>query len=373
MSRGRKRTSLSWSTKILLGINLLAIIALLLSYLAPYVNPQSVALPSLPGLFYPILFVINTLFLLWWILRLKWLFLIPLLALLLGWNMFFKHFAFGSENSSAAGQADFKVVSYNVRIFNVHNWRVGDETETRDSIISALSDIDADIVCLQEFFHGEQNYFSTVQSIIESLSTPEVHTDYTLSSGKSKHYGLATFSKYPIINKGVIHFGEAKSNSGIFTDVLLNNDTIRIFNIHLESIKFSNSDHQFVSDFMEPAVNSNTSSGKVIFSKLRNAFVKRASQAETVHSNIEASPYPVVLCGDFNDTPSSFAYHTVKGNLSDAFLESGSGFGSTYADGIPFLRIDYILHSNHLKSFNFQRYQVNFSDHYPISADFEIE
>ncbi len=373
MSRGRKSILLSWFTIILLGINMLAIIALLLSYLAPYLNPQSFAIPSLLGLFYPVLFVINTLFLLWWILRLKWLFLIPLLALLLGWNLFFKHFAFGSENSSAAGKTDFKVVSYNVRIFNVHNWRFGEEAEIRDSVISALRNIDADIVCLQEFFHGEQNYFPTVQSIIEGLSTPQVHTDFTLSHGKSKHYGLATFSKYPIINKGVIHFGEAKSNSGIFTDVLLNNDTIRIFNIHLESIKFSSSDHQFVSDFREPVVNSTTSSGKVIFAKLRNAFVQRASQAETVDSYIEASPYPVVLCGDFNDTPSSFAYHKVKGNLSDAFLKSGSGFGSTYADRIPFLRIDYIFHSNHLKSFSFQRHQVNYSDHYPISADFEIE
>jgi endonuclease/exonuclease/phosphatase family metal-dependent hydrolase len=373
MNRNRKRVSLTWTSKILLGINLLVIFALLLSYLAPVVNPVYWTIPSLFGLFYPVVLIINILFLLWWLLRLKWIFLIPLLSILIGWGILSKHFAFGTNKAAGSNTSEIRVVSYNVRIFNVHNWHVGDEPAIRDSIIKGLKKIDADIVCFQEFFHGEKNYFPTVQPVILSLNTPNVHSDFILSGGRTKHFGLATFSKYPIVNKGIIHFTEAKSNSGIFTDLRINDDTIRILNIHLESIKFSSSDHQYVADFIEPGTHPGESSTKVIFSKIRNAFEKRSAQAKTVNEYIEASPYPVILCGDFNDTPSSFAYNKVKGDLKDAFLESGFGFSSTYAGKIPFLRIDYILHSRELNSSDFQKHQVKFSDHYPISASFEFE
>jgi endonuclease/exonuclease/phosphatase family metal-dependent hydrolase len=370
---GLNKPKLSWSAKILLGINLLAVVAILLSLLAPVVNPQTFSVPALLGLFYPILFIINFLFFVWWIIRSRWMFIISLLALLLGWNVFFNHFALNGNNLSDAGSAKLHIASYNVRIFDVHNWRTGENPVIRDSIISFLKKLDADIICFQEFFHGENNYFPTIQPISTVLDTPWIHTDFDISDGRDKHFGLATFSKYPIINKGIINFPGTRANSGIFSDVLIDDDTIRIFNIHLESIKFSNSDYKFVTDIMEPGNNTASSSGKIILSKLKHAFIKRSRQAQTVHIYIEKSPYPVILCGDFNDTPSSFAYQSVNQNLSDAFLESGFGFGSTYAGGIPFLRIDYILHSKKLKSSGFQKYQVHFSDHYPVSVNFEIE
>jgi len=373
MKFGQKKHTLSWLTMILLAVNLILVAALLLSYLAPVVNPQSFSLPALLGLFYPILFIINFIFLVGWILRKRWLFIISLITLLLGWNVFFKHFTFGPEQKADNGQTILHVVSYNVRIFDVHHWRPGDKTETRDSIKSLLNKLNADVVCFQEFFHGEQNYFPTIQPLRNSLNTPYFHTDIEATNVRNKHFGLATFSVYPIINKGIIKFSGAKANAGIFSDVLIDEDTIRFFNIHLESIKFSNSDHQFMSDFMEPGVNPSTSSGKVIFSKLKNAFINRSIQAQTVKEFIEKSPHPVILCGDFNDTPSSFAYNTVKGNLNDAFLESGFGFGTTYADGIPFLRIDYILHSKQLTPSDFKIHNVHFSDHYPVSAYFGLD
>jgi endonuclease/exonuclease/phosphatase family metal-dependent hydrolase len=373
MSRSQKRTSLSWSAKILLGINLLVISALLLSYLAPVVNPVYWTIPSLFGLFYPVILIVNLLFLLWWVLRLKWIFLIPLLSIIMGWGILSKHVAYKTKSAARSNASGIKVVSYNVRIFNVHNWHVGDKPATRDSIISCLKKIDANIVCLQEFFHGEQKYFPTIEPIEKSLNTPYMHSDMIISSMSAKHFGLVTFTKFPIINKGIISFPDAFSNSGIFTDIKINDDTIRVFNIHLESIKFSDSDHQYVADFIEPGTHPNESSTKVIFSKIRNAFEKRAKQAKTVHEYIEASPYPVILCGDFNDTPSSYAYNTVRGNMHDTFLESGFGFGTTYAGKIPFLRIDYILHGKELFSLDFQRHQVKFSDHYPISACVEFE
>ena len=360
---------MSWSSKILPGINLLLTTAIIISYLAPVINPKTTSIPALLGLVYPVLFILNLLFLAWWILRVKWFFLIPLLAILIGWNVFIKHFGFGRDNIAQTSRNSLKVLSYNVRMFDVQNWRQGQEPVTRDSILSFLSGENAEIVCFQEFFHGEQNYFPTTGPFAEILKAGYIHTDFVISRGGNKHFGLATFSRFPIVNKKIIHFPDAMANSGIYSDVVVDDgDTIRIFNVHLESVKFSNSDYKYVSEFMEPGARQTSSNSKIIFSKLKNAFDKRADQAKVVAGYIEQSPYPIILCGDFNDTPSSFTYHTISHSLQDAFLNSGFGLGSTYAGGVPFLRIDFILHSPELLSSKYERHKVNFSDHYPVSC-----
>jgi len=144
-----------------------------------------------------------------------------------------------------------------------------------------------------------------------------------------------------------------------------------VFNFHLESVKFSKADYKFVSDFTETA-NPYSSNTKVILGKLRRAFKSRAKQANIVAAFIRESPYPVIVCGDFNDTPLSYVYKTVSAGLNDSFLEIGQGTGVSYAGGIPFLRIDYILHSKSLEAFRFNIHNVNYSDHYPISCYFKL-
>lgn len=368
MRKGRKKNPLSWSSKILPGINLLLAAAIMLSYLAPVVSPKTTSIPALLGLIYPVLFILNLFFLIWWLIRLRWFFIIPLIALLIGWNVFLKHFGLGQDNIIQTNQNPLKVLSYNVRMFDVQNWRQGQEPVTRDSIMEFLNRENADIVCFQEFFHGEKNYFPTVEPFVDILMAGYIHTDFIISKGGNKHFGLATFSRFPIVNKGVIHFKGAVANSGIYSDVAVDGDTIRIFNVHLESVKFSSSDYKYVSELMGPGAGQTSSNSKIIFSKLKNAFYQRADQAKVVAGHIEQSPYPVILCGDFNDTPSSFAYHTISHGLQDAFLNSGFGLGSTYAGDVPFLRIDFILHGPEMLSSNYERYNVNFSDHYPISC-----
>ena len=174
---------MSWSSKILPGINLLLTIAILLSYLAPVINPKTTSIPALLGLVYPVLLIMNLLFLAWWILRVKWFFLIPLLAILIGWNVFIKHFGFGRDNIAQTSRNSLKVLSYNVRMFDVQNWRQGQEPVTRDSILSFLSGENAEIVCFQEFFHGEQNYFPTTGPFAEILKAGYIHTDFVISRG----------------------------------------------------------------------------------------------------------------------------------------------------------------------------------------------
>jgi endonuclease/exonuclease/phosphatase family metal-dependent hydrolase len=325
------------------------------------------------GLFYPVLFLVNLFFVFFWILQFRYFFLFSLVAILAGFGYFLEFVRFNKERLVGNYKDALNVLSYNVRLFDQYKAVKGQEFFTRNSIFSLIKEENADVICFQEFFHGNEKYFPTIEPFMESQGTGYYFTDYIKVFQDWKHYGLATFSKYPIVNTGTIRFENSSNNSGIFTDVVFKNDTIRIFNIHLQSIGFSKADYQFVSEFIEPGIESNISGSKVIFWKLKNAFEKRSQQAEIVSRHISESPYPVIICGDFNDTPASFAYHTISRNLKDAFDESGHGLGSTYAGDMPFLRIDYILHSDKLEPYKFKKHIVNYSDHFPVSCFFKIK
>ena len=179
---------------------------------------------------------------------------------------------------------------------------------------------------------------------------------------------MAIYSNYPQINKGTVSIkGERMNNTCIFSDILIFSDTIRIYNIHLASNWFDKSDL----DFIENPEISKQAIRKGLFGitkRLKISFQKRAIQVEVIKKHMQNSPYPIVLCGDFNDTPNSFAYHTISKGMQDAFLEKGSGLGSTFLGKIPFLRIDHILHSPSLKTQSFIIHKEKLSDHKAIES-----
>jgi endonuclease/exonuclease/phosphatase family metal-dependent hydrolase len=372
MAKKSKKTKITDTQKILLIVNLVFVVAILLSYLSPYVNPETNSIPALFGLFYPAFFIINALFLAFWLINRRIYFVIPLIVLSMGYGMFLKNVGFNKEKLVGDYAGALKIVSYNVRLFDQYKATGHDTFFTRNSIFSFIKSEQADVVCFQEFFHGNEKYFPTLEPFIESQKAKNFHVDYLKTIGDNRHYGMATFSVYPIINRGAIHFENSKSNSGIFTDIVFKNDTLRIFNFHLESVRFSNADYRFVSEFIDPEAHNQTSS-KIIFWKLKNAFIKRAQQARIVADYIKKSPYPVIVCGDFNDTPSSYVYTTISHNLNDTFIETGQGIGSTYAGDLPFLRIDFILHSPVLEAIKYKKNLINYSDHFPVSCYFKMK
>lgn len=374
MTRKSRNRNKSWASRIILVFNLIFVIPLLLSYVSPVVHPETSVIPALSSLFYPVLLIINFGFMLFWIIRLRFYFLLSLVAILGGYNLFFKMFAFNQVKPADNPNDALKLVSYNVRLFDQYKWTTGQTYFTRNSVFEFASSQQADVVCFQEFFHGTDDTFPTIGPFIEKSGIQNYHVDYVLVKGNdTKHYGLATFTRFPIVNKGNIRFEGSSTNSGIYTDILFNNDTLRIFNIHLESVKLSQADHRFVSEFIDPGTAPKSSSSRVIITKLSNAIKRRAKQADKVAGIISESPYPVIVCGDFNDTPLSYVYRTISDGLRDAFTEIGWGAGETYAGGIPLLRIDYILHSESLDAYHFEKHPVTFSDHYPISCYFKLK
>jgi endonuclease/exonuclease/phosphatase family metal-dependent hydrolase len=190
-----------------------------------------------------------------------------------------------------------------------------------------------------------------------------------LGRGKDKYYGIVTFSKYPIIRKGeIIHPGS--SSLSIYTDVLIRKDTFRIYNNHLQSFRLKKMERSFIEEITDPTDKETMGDVKDISVSLKKGFVRRALQAQVVKDHINRSPYPVIVAGDFNDTPVSYAYRKIRKGLNDSFVSSGYGAGFTYKGNYPPNRIDYILYDKAFTNSYFEIIRIKYSDHYPIVAYF---
>ena len=370
----KRRNKLSFARKGLLILNLVFLLGLLLSYLSPYISPELFWLMAFIGLAYPLLLFSNLIFVgLWLVLRKRY-FLISLLGVLIGFYHVGNLFQWNKTNKGLPSEGiNLKVLSYNVRNFDLYNYGPGWTLNftNRNKIYNYLGEEDFDIVCFQEFVHDRKKQFKTLDTIPSFLRAKYSHFEYTRSSKNINFFGLATFSAYPIVNKGKILFQTDAGNLCIYTDIKIGLDTVRVYNLHFESIGLSEEDHMFVENMINivPVGEEETYAehGKRIIGRLRRAFITRAPQAEAVAAHIRQSPYPVILAGDFNDTPSSYVYRIMSRQLRDAF-KAGRGLGGTYIGAIPSFRIDYIMHSEHFLPINFRTGTQEYSDHYPISV-----
>ncbi len=257
-------------------------------------------------------------------------------------------------------------------LFDLYNWTKNNET--RQKIMNSLVDIKPDILCLQEFYTSEEKGdFNNVDSVKYILKTPFYHSEYTTTLRKYDHWGIATFSKYPIIKKGKIVFNTRSNNICIYSDIVVNKDTLRVYNIHLQSVSFSKQDNQFLEDVIsdEKDAADEVANSKNILRRLKRAFLKRTMQVDMIVLHMKLCPYKIVLCGDFNETAASYSYQQLAKKLKDSFVEKGLGFGRTYAGKWPQFRIDYILHDKRLHCSNYKRSDETFTDHYPITAYFD--
>ncbi len=357
--------------------------ALLLAYLSVYISPEDFWPLAFFGLAYPILLFLNLLMVILWLLRKNKLLLISLVTIFLGIGhirnliqipVFNSKIPDVSEYDTIHGdttlipQENLVFLSYNVRLFNHYRW--ADNPAAGEMIFELIADTDPVILCLQEIY-------TPVEGEIASLSRQDgtgkyeySHIAYVKGSSLNGSYGIATLSIFPIVNRGELRFPETH-NLAIFTDLKVHNDTVRIYNTHLQSIRLRKREYDLMK-MLNSEDEETMNEIKDISSRLKYAFRKRAQQAEILSDHIKKSPWPVIVCGDFNDTPVSYTYHKIKGDLADAFIESGKGIGNTYSGMFPSYRIDYILHSRNLKSIGFETVRVDHSDHFPVRCRFGI-
>lgn len=360
-----KSRRLSFILRLFLWANILNSFALLAAYLATHISPNSFVYFSFFGLSYPVWLVIALLFIVFWMFfRFKYIW-ISIVTLAFGFNHL-RHFAAVNFSDEELTEK-VKVLSYNVRIFNLYD--LDHRIENRNQIFNFLHEQDAGIYCFQEFYHQEGRGFVTKDSLVNLLKTPHYHERYTHELTNKRYFGVATFSKYPIINKGEIPFDNDPNNFCIYSDIVRNTDTIRVFNAHIGSIRFQDDDYRFFNEDAPEDFYHNNEAGQRILRRLKIGFEKRAPQAEKIADEIANSPYPVILCGDLNDTPVSYCYRQFNRLLNDAFVESGNGIGTTYIGEIPSNRIDYIFYSDDFGSNGFETHDLNCSDHKPISCE----
>ncbi len=341
-------------------------ISLLLSYLSVYTDPSMFWILSLFGLAYPFILIANLLFVLIWLCIRKSYLLLSLIGILLGFNLIGEilQLNFGQEDSTASNS--ITLLSYNVHNFSPESKSGIFNKEIQQKTFDFIESQKADIVCLQEFNYVGENIYASHAQLKERLGSDNYYFESYFNPKKSKVIGMATFSRYPIIDKGIFELTETRK-FGTFIDILQQNDTLRVYNIHLESISLKEEDYAFVNNIRKNDSVQNSNTG-LILKKLKKALINRTKQAKIISDHISNSPYPVIICGDFNELPTSYNYRKIASGLKDSFVENGLGFGKTFSGSLPFFRIDYILFDPRLTSTYYQEFKIKLSDHYPIKA-----
>lgn len=361
--------------RILFGVNILLIILLYISISAWYISPQQNIIPAYLGLGFIVLFALCIIFLLLWIILLKmkptiW----NIIALAICWNPVSIYFPLNFKVKTIPDNC-IKIMTYNVKGFNWDR----DESARDKPIFEYMANSGADIICMQEFVINNHQYND--KGVISIREIDKILKDYPYRSiirfGNAEgeySFGIACYSKYSIQKTEEIPINSELSGGAVH-DIRINDQTIKLYNIHLESNKLTSEDKQLYRDFF--GTRDTESFDKVsqnIQGKLGKAYIQRAMQAELIAEWIAEQEYPyTIVCGDFNDTPISYVYKTIKGNkLKDSFAESGMGQGITFNEQMFWFRIDYIMHSQNIKSHNSSVEKVKFSDHYPLTTHLQI-
>jgi endonuclease/exonuclease/phosphatase family metal-dependent hydrolase len=319
--------------RILFIINSLLLFILLVSYGVPMIHPSYLWQISLLGIIFPLVLALNIMFAIYWLFSWKKYFWANLIIILFGTSHIDNIIANQKNKLSSQEFNDIKVnkkhqfdqliniMTYNVRLFN-QNENINNNN-VENEILDIIKNKNPKILCLQEFNLTNK--------------TKELFGFYNIEGSNDNK--LQIFTKYDVLNVGFVE----SINSCLYKDIILN-DTIRVYNIHLQS------------NWVKT---------------MKSSYINRANESKKIKDHINSSPFPVIICGDFNDTPISYTYSTLEENLADAFKESGIGIGNSYV-GIPSLRIDYILHDKKFNSYNYKKNKYELSDHFPISCSILI-
>jgi len=309
---------------------------LLLSYGLPYISPKTVPVFAVLSLAVPFLILANVAFIIYWLIRFKKHFILSTVVLAIGLLVSSPFFKFSEKKNYL--NDDLTVMSYNVRMFNQYN-SIKDHTIS-EKLEKLIAKKNPDVLAIQEYY------------------TPTGITldyKYQYFVPKTKHFGIAILSKYPIINKGSLDF-EKTANNGMFIDILRGKDTIRIYNLHLQSLKLNPSKDNFGEE-----------SSEKLLARLENGFTKQANQAEKFLAHEKEWTGKKIVCGDFNNTAYSWVYRQIANNKKDAFIEAGTNTGRTFNYIFP-LRIDFIFTDTSAEVNRCDVLYKKYSDHFPILA-----
>ena len=367
-----RKSGLSFFNKLILWLNILLCAALLLSYLAPITNPSNYWIIAFFGLAYPILLVIALLFAFYWLLRKSIWVLLSVIVIGLGWGVLNKNFGLriATRPGITKDSGAIRIMTYNVH--NFKRYGANNDTSTRNEILDIIKQQNPDLIGFQEFYTRNYGPYHMVNALKNLLKTNNYYL-VGFDANQTDSIGMAIFSKYPIVARGLIMLSDDRTdeNQCLYIDVKKSNKIIRFYSVHLESVHFESEDYSYLKGVSQGKPN--VHSTKRLAVKLKLAFIKRAGQVLKIKESAAACPYPYIISGDFNDTPSSFAVNQMSNGLKNTFCEKGSGFGKTYNGDFPNFQIDYIMAGPGFNVLNYDIVEKRLSDHYPVISDLQLK
>ena len=335
-------------------LNVVLTVSTFIAYALPFLAPNVFPILSVLTLFMPLFFILNGLFFIYWGIQFKKRMILSGLVLLMGITFINKFYKFSAKEYPET-ENDFTIMSYNVRLFNVFKWL--DRDDVPANILAFINEKNPDILCIQEFSNSA------------NIDLKVYRHRYIFMEGNKIKTGQAIFSKFPIIDQGNIVFPNSNNNV-VFADIKKGKDIIRVYNMHLQSIKISPD----VNEINENIDAIDQGKSQKLFNRISKAFKKQQQQAEMIKEHKKNCSYPIIICGDLNNSAFSYVYRNIKGKLKDAFEEAGKGFGPTYKFRYYPARIDYVLADDKMTVKKFESFpEFENSDHYPIMAKLSME
>lgn len=335
---------------MMLVVTILVSVFILMGIFGGYANPATNTALALCVFALPLFIIADVILLIFWLIRRRWHWAaIPGVTLLLCIPYIGTLYQLGWFRSSGEGKSGLNVATYNVHVFGreMNGYKAGD-------ILTLMKNNDVDILCMQEYM--EQS---------GEINNSENYLKYFSSMAKGQPDMVIFSRRYPIIDSQAIDFGHT-NNSAMWADIDVNGRVFRVFNVHLETTGVNGALHAAEKQEAKGMLVERNAVLKAIYGSYTRGMAIRAQQADIVAAEIKNCPYPVILCGDFNDVPYSYVYRKMKGDLADGFKEGGKGFMYTMREGKKKVRIDYIFHSDELEGFNYRTLNVTYSDHLPV-------
>jgi endonuclease/exonuclease/phosphatase family metal-dependent hydrolase len=359
--------------KVARVLNLIFALLLLLSVISGFVSPQVCWPLALAGLCYSTFLLVNLFFVVYWIARANRFVLVSLVCILIGYKPLTNTVGFHLSQPADVKKDpnDIRMLTFNVHDFNME---LPNGDSSRRAMLQLLKRKQPDVVCFQEYYSWRSdNPYQITDSIKQALRA-SYHYFKPFAGTSTYDIGLAIFSRYPIIDSGLVSAGQADKalDPAIYCDIRRGRQTFRIYNLHLRSVSFDPADYEYVNNVyaqkriqVQPTLH--------ILSKLKGAFADRSQQVKLLKRHASTYHSPIIFAGDFNDTPASYSFTQLSSGFKSAFGSKGSGTGVTYESRLPDLQLDHILVSPSIRVKYHKILRETISDHYPVITDLSLE
>ena len=392
-STGRKNRRRSLSGRlfdfVMVIISIVVSVLVLLTLLAPVVNPHRMWILSLLALGAPLIYATLILLILYWIIRWRWKYIVPMaLVALLGVGKVSRYYRITPVQDHSAQQTaaerqraergTFSVMTYNIGNFKPYFGIDKDPVRAVATGAEVIDSLAPDIICLQEF----QSTPACPREMFDTLLTSRkyrgvVSLRLTTHPKQGHGVGNAIYTRYKIIRSGVIdNATELDSTACIaqWADLMIGDDTVRVVNNHLRTTMITQNDQEYLvsGDFIEDGSMEREDKLRSIADRFQLNSQIRADQADRISRFVAASPYRVIVCGDFNDGAMSYTYRRIGRKMDDTFVEAARGKTNTYRGFFNLLRIDFIFVDRRFEVLSYSSPRLGVSDHYPVVSRLKI-